>query len=296
LAPRTTEMEPTTPKPHFNAAQVREYYERHTRAFLRFGQGAQLGTIRRAVWGPGVSSREQAFHYVDDRLVEIIGRTSGPTGATAHVVDLGCGMGASLCHIAAHLPIRGTGITLSPVQAELANRRIQSAGLADRVLCVVGDYCAPPDSLPPADAAYAIEAFVHSPDAPAFFDSAARLVRPGGLLVICDDFLRETRTPDAATTVAEFRRGWRLNSLVTTSQACAAAGEAGFVHKSTTALTPALDLRRPRDYGLALLAPMLGLVPQAWLRFGHVLGGNALRQCLRAGWVGYDLLVFRRTG
>lgn len=237
------------------------------------------------MWGPGTASREQAFHYIDDRIADAIGRL--PTvGRLAHVVDLGCGVGASLCHIAARLPVRGTGVTLSPMQARLATRRIEAAGLAHRVSCVVGDFCALPAGPAAADAAYAIEAFAHSPDAARFFDEAARLVRPGGLLAICDDFLHDTHDLGAAAAVERFRRGWRLNTLLTPSEARTAAERAGFVHEATTELASWLELNRPRDRALAALAALVG----------RLLGGSALHSCLVRGWIGYDLLLFRRTG
>ena len=288
-------MGPATPPPRFDAAEVRRYYERHTRGFLAYGQGGRFGAIRRAVWGPGVTSRQEAFHYVDDRIVEALGHLS-TLGRPAYVVDLGCGVGASLCHIAARLPVRGTGITFSPLQTELATRRIAAAGLADRVSCVMGDFCALPATLAQADAAYAIEAFVHSFDAARFFAEAARLVTAGGLLAICDDFLRETHEAGAAATVDRFRRGWRLNVLLTSTEARAAAELAGFTHESTTALAPWLELNRPRDRVLAALGALFGRVPLASARAGHLLGGGALHRCLVRGWIGYDLLLFRRTG
>ena len=62
------------------------------------------------MWGPGVVDRVGAFHYVEDQIVELIRRL--PRGAEApDVVDLGCGVGASLRYLAGQLPIRGTGIT-----------------------------------------------------------------------------------------------------------------------------------------------------------------------------------------
>jgi len=137
----------------FDTAAIRRYYDRHTASFVRFGQGG--GSIHRAVWGPGTSTRDQAFHYVDDQIARLVGRLL-TTARTAHVVDLGCGVGASLSYLAQRLPVRGTGITLSPVQAAIARQRIAEAGLSGRVECIEGDYCDLPSTLAPADVAYAI--------------------------------------------------------------------------------------------------------------------------------------------
>src|SRR5262245_18219206 len=68
---------------------VRDYYDQNTRSFLRWGQGRGTGTIRRAIWGPGVEGRVEAFHYVD---AEIARRLRLGTESGMRVVDLGCGV------------------------------------------------------------------------------------------------------------------------------------------------------------------------------------------------------------
>ena len=175
--------------PQFDTAQVRSYYDRHTSEFVSLGQGGYLGAIHRAVWGPGTLTLEDAFRYVERQIAQHLtdldnrDKSVGP-----HVLDLGCGIGSSLCALAERLNIRGTGITLSPVQARLAARRLAEAGLSDRVRCVEADYCELPIDCETADLAYAIESFVHGPDPERFFAECARIIRPDGLLIICDDF------------------------------------------------------------------------------------------------------------
>ena len=277
---------------HFDRAQVQRYYDRHTATFLRYGQGGGAGAIHRAVWGPGVETREAAFHYVEDTLIDQLGGTLQSV-AEPSVVDLGCGVGGSLCYLAERLPMRGVGVTLSPVQARLAAERIRAAGLEERIRCLEGDYADPGLDLPAADLVYAIESFVHGPDPAAFFAQCARILRPGGLLVICDDVPRPTGAPAARRAVDRFRRGWRINSLLDRDALRALAGNAGFEHGSTRDLTPFLELGRPRDRALGVLAALLGWLP-VHARLGHLTGGSALQTCLRRGWIGYDLALFRR--
>ena len=278
----------------FDPADVRRYYDRHTPAFLKYGQGGGAGAIHRAVWGTGVRTREQAFHYVEDRIVELA-RSLATQDAALHVVDLGCGVGASLCYLADRLWMRGTGITLSPVQVRMAAGRIRAAGLSDRVLCIEADYCRLPAAIGSADLAYAIESFVHGPSPERFFAECRRLVRPGGLLVICDDFARPATHPDAARAVDRFCRGWHVNTLLQPDDLQALARAAGFDHLSTTNLSPMLETRRTRDRAIGLLAGVLEHLPFGRDRFGHLAGGSALQTCLAHGWVGYDLAVFQRT-
>lgn len=277
---------------HYDKAAVRGYYDRHTAAFLRYGQGGAAGAIHRAVWGPGVDTREAAFHYVEDYLAEQLGSALRSVPEPS-VVDLGCGVGGSLCYLAERLPIRGAGVTLSPVQARLAGERIRAAGLEDRIRCVEGDYTDPGLDLPAADLVYAIESFVHGSDPAAFFAQCARILRPHGLLLVCDDMARPSGDPSARRTVDRFRRGWRINTLLDREALRNLAGNAGFEHRSTEDLTPFLELGRPRDRALDLLTALLGRLP-LHASLGHLTGGSALQTCLRRGWIGYDLALFRR--
>jgi hypothetical protein len=53
-------------------------------------------------------------------------------------------------------------------------------------------------------------------------------------------------------------------------------------------------MRRPRDRAIAAAAAVCARLPLYGGRFGPLLGGSALQRCLERGWVGYDLVVFRR--
>ena len=277
----------------FDAADVRRYYDRHTDHFVTHGQGGRVGALHRAVWAPGVTSRDSAFRHVENRILAHL-RTLPPGPDPTHVVDLGCGVGASLCYLAARLPIHGTGLTLSPIQVRHAEQRIREAGLSDRVTCIEADYCAPLAGLRLADVVYAIESFVHGPDPARFFAACARILRPGGLLFICDDFRRPITGPAATRAVARFRTGWHLNTLIRSDELSVWAGDAGFSHLSTDDLTPYLRLGRPRDRLAALFVAVCGWLPLDRTRFGYLMGGTALQTCLARGWIGYDLALFRR--
>lgn len=279
--------------PGYDAADIRRYYDRQTSAFVAFGQRGSDGAIHRAVWGPGTRNRQQAFRYVEDQIIELVGGLP-PSFEASHVVDLGCGVGASLCYLAARLPLRGTGITLSPVQARLAQQRIREAGCSDRVRCIEGDYCDLPTDVDRADLAFAIESFVHGPAPARFFAQCRQLVRPGGLLLICDDFRRLALDPAAARAIDRFCRGWHVNSLLQRDQLHALARASGFEHESTIDLSPYLELRRGRDRMVEVLVALFGWLPLHATRFGYLLGGSALQTCLERGWIGYDLARFRR--
>jgi SAM-dependent methyltransferase len=285
------------PRPDIRASKrdghtdlVRRYYENNTAAFEQLGQAG--GSIHRAIWGPGVASRVEAFHYVDELI-----RRELPAGvARPRVVDLGCGLGASLLYLAGRTGVIGEGITISPLQAELATRRIAAAGVADRVRCREGDFLAVPDDLAgSADLAFSIEAFVHSPDAGGYFREAARTLRPGGTLIVCDDFRTGDPAARAARRLDEFRTGWRIGSLLTVAEVRAAAEPYGLVLTGDRDLTPYLELRRPRDRWIGLLVTAGRPFRPSGDYWQSLVGGNALQWCLRHGALRHRLLRFVRT-
>ena len=275
----------------FATTEIQRYYDRHTTTFVAYGQGGSVGAIHRAVWGPGAASRQQAFRYVEDLIADRIRHLHVDS---AHIVDLGCGIAASLGYLAAQLPIQGTGITVSPVQASLGSRRLREAGLSDRVRCLEGDYCALPDEVGTADLAYAVESFVHGPDPTRFFAQCGRLVRPGGWLLVCDDFRRRVEDPRAPSVVDRFCEGWHVNTLLYPDELVTLAARGGFDLVDTVDLTGYLELGRPRDRVVDLLVGLGGWIPALARRYDYLVGGSALQTCLRRGWIGYDLASFRR--
>jgi SAM-dependent methyltransferase len=272
-------------------ARVRRYYDRNTARFQALGEGG--ASIHRGVWAPGVTTRDEAFHHVEDEVLALLADVPAP-----RVVDLGCGVGGSLLYLARRRPeLVGEGITISPAQAEVATTLIADAGLSARVRVREGDFLEPPADLRGADLALSIEAFVHGPDPAAYFAAAAAVLRPGGLLVICDDVLTPAgaaASPRQARSLEEYRTGWRVASLITGADAVRYAAGAGLDGVRDHDLTPYLALRRPRDHGIRLLIASTRALRPRGEYWWSLAGGNALRHCLATGLLAYRLLVFRR--
>ena len=176
----------------------------------------------------------------------------------------------------------------------MANERIHEARLSDRVTCIQGDYCDIPSSIERADVAYAIESFVHAPAPHLVFAACARLIRPQGLLVICDDFRRAATDQAAARAIGRFRRGWHINTLLSREELRNIAQAAGFDHEWTLDLSQALEMSRTRDRAIKVIAAVADWIPFAAERVDYLLGGAALQVRLMNGWIGYDLAVFRK--
>lgn len=278
------------------AERVRRFYDRNAGRFERLGQGG--ASMHRAVWAPGVTDRAAAFHHAEELILQAL-----PAGTDRpRVVDLGCGVGASLLHLAGRHPeLTGEGVTISPAQASRAAELVAAAGLGDRIRCRVGDFLDPPADLrgpsgAGADLVYSIEAFVHGPDPAAYFRSAAGLLRPGGRLALVDDALAapaDRLTGRDARLVERFRAGWRVESLLTVDRLTALAAEAGLVPVEDRDLTPYLELRRPRDRALTvLLAVARPLLRGEYWR--SLDGGDALQHALLRGLLSYRFLTWER--
>lgn len=111
------------------------------------------------------------------------------------LLDMGCGLGASTRLAASERPgARVDGITLVPWQVAEARRRTAERGLSGRARFFQDDYTAAPFPGASYDGIFAIESACHASgwDKAAFVREAARLVKPGGRLVVADGFLKGT--------------------------------------------------------------------------------------------------------
>ena len=277
--------------------EVESYYDRNTQAFASFGQGG--GAIHRAVWGDGVRTRAEAFHYVDRVLLREIERLSARALEPLQVLDLGCGVGSSLFYLASQAAFQGTGVTLSGVQARWAQAASEQSGLAERLKFIQGNFLELPSTVPRAHLAFSIEAFVHSPDPSEFFAAAARYLAADGLLVICDDFLTARGASNDLSSrqqrdLEEVRTGWLANSLVSVATAVSIAAEHGFRLVMNQDLSSYLELRRPRDRVISLLVELGRPFRIPGYRWRSWVGGNALQLALQAGLLEYRLLTWQK--
>ena len=278
-------------RPEGKGHPVEDYYERNTRAFLRFGGGPSAGAIHRALWGPGVASAGQALDYINLLLYRAIAESTST--AAPVLLDIGCGVGGTLIRLATLLPAAHChGITISPTQCQLAEQAGRRAGLADRCAFHAANFESA--RLPiKADAAIAVESFVHSRSPAAFFETAAAHLQPGGRLFLVDDFL--IGGDSAAGLANRFRRGWRASSFGSVAACAGAAGAAGLDVVGERDLSALIRLDRPRDRLVAIAGPVcaaLGL--EAIPYCGNLIGGSALRKGLKKGAFSYLWLELRK--
>jgi len=188
---------------------IREHYDR-------------LSFLYRMLWGEhlhhgywdGDETVPQAQIQLMERLAERAGISRG-----ASVLDIGCGLGGSAFWLAEQFDCRVTGITISPVQARMANKKAKSRGLSGRVQFQVSDanqWEPHPESV---DVVWIMESSEHFRDKKNFFDRCARALRPGGVLAVCAWLRGEQSTPaHHQELVATIGRAMLSASLDTLSQ------------------------------------------------------------------------------
>ena len=214
---------------------VKSFYETNTRRFVRFGGGRVDKVIHREVWGDGVETRREAFQYCHRLILDRLPAEHNPV----RVLDLGCGIGSSLKYLQAQAgsQMEGIGVSISPMQVMQARQLVPECSFLE------ADFTNLPD-LAPIHIAYAIEAFVHGPDAAGFFEEVAGLLSPGGFLYLIDDFLL---TGDENQYLKRFRDGWALGSLLPVAAVEKHAQNVGLQVIEDLDLTRYLNLGRPRD-------------------------------------------------
>ena len=130
-------------------------------------------------------------------LVSMIDVIVAPAGIEEHyhVVDAGCGVGGTAIHLAKTWGCTVTGINLSRLQLEIADKRALNADLDDRVSYRYAD-CS--RSLPFADASVDvvvnIESARHYSDRGRFLREVHRILRPEGKIVASDWMARDDLT------------------------------------------------------------------------------------------------------
>jgi len=124
---------------------------------------------------------------------EVLARLQLDGIAEPQLLDLGCGLGATLRSFARRLPrAKLFGVTRVPWQVEQARALNEAAGYGQRVCLIEGDY--EDTSLLPEssyDGVYALESgcHAHGADKGALLQQAYRVLRPGGHFVVADGFL-----------------------------------------------------------------------------------------------------------
>jgi len=273
---------------------VRKYYDDNTKMFLKHGEHGKTYGIHQPLYLERTDSVESAMHAQHAMILDRIQEGESPY----HVLDLGCGVGSSLHYLIKQTPrnIDFTGISISPGQIKLAQQNLLSDKHEDRIEFICASFQQLPVDLVGIDLAFALESFIHSPDAEVFFQQISRYLKPGGLLLIFDDFLRrDASTKYEKRVLQEFRTGWKAVNLHQVDHFSNLANASNLELTDDINLTSYLKLGRLRDMVIAITAPFLRIMPIRHYYANFLLGGNARQQGFKEGLLEYRMLVFENV-
>jgi cyclopropane fatty-acyl-phospholipid synthase-like methyltransferase len=142
--------------------------------------------LHHGYWIRGDESKEKAQLQLVEHLAELANIKPG-----SDILDIGCGFGASSLYLAKHYNATVTGITISPVQVEMAIQAAAGEQLDVKFLLMDAEAM---DFQKQFDVLWSIESISHYQNRPGFFASAAKLLKPGGSFAITDWFKKEHLT------------------------------------------------------------------------------------------------------
>lgn len=157
-----------------DTAKIREHYDIASPLYKElWGKH-----IHHGYWLTGAESKELATQNLVDLLISKSGLKRGD-----RVLDVGCGVGGTSIFLASEWDCKVTGITISPVQVEMA--RQSAANLSNPPHFLVDD--ANNISIDGTfDIIWSVEMISHLHDRDNLFRRASQLLAPGGRMCITD--------------------------------------------------------------------------------------------------------------
>ncbi|HLZ93496.1 MAG TPA: class I SAM-dependent methyltransferase [Candidatus Acidoferrum sp.] len=142
--------------------------------------------LHHGYWIRGDESKEKAQLQLIEHLAQMANVKRG-----SDILDIGCGFGATSLYLARHYAATVTGITISPVQVQMAISAAAREQLDVQFLLMDAETM---DFQKQFDLLWAVESISHFERHEQFFASAAKLLKPGGIFAITDWFQKKNLT------------------------------------------------------------------------------------------------------
>jgi len=143
--------------------------------------------LHHGYWVRGDESKETAQIQLIEHLAQLANIKAG-----SRILDIGCGFGGSSLYLTKKYSASTTGITISPVQVQMAKEAAAKTNLDARFLLMDAEDM---QFAQPFDLLWSVESISHYHDPRKFFASAVKFLKPGGCFALTDWFHRENLSP-----------------------------------------------------------------------------------------------------
>lgn len=158
--------------------------------------------IRSGYYDGDVKSGE-AVRAMRRQLCEAVDVTAGD-----HVLDVGCGFGDCLLWLAEHHDVTGVGVDIATPQVETAEKLAERRNLTDAVEFRRVDYHDLSDFEEDSfDVVWALESLMHTDESASVLADFAKLLGPGGRVVVCDPFKTGTLSQSGQPLLSDLEDG-----------------------------------------------------------------------------------------
>ncbi|MGB8321537.1 MAG: class I SAM-dependent methyltransferase [Candidatus Acidiferrum sp.] len=172
-----------------NIARVNEKHKivEHYDAISPYYQSLWGEHIHHGYWIRGDESKETAQIQLIEHLAQLANIKTG-----SRILDIGCGFGGTSLYLAQKYGARTTGITISPVQVQMAQQSAAKMNLDSKFLLMDAEDMRFDE---PFDFLWSVESISHYHDPQKFFASAVKLLKPSGCFALTDWFRKENLSP-----------------------------------------------------------------------------------------------------
>jgi ubiquinone/menaquinone biosynthesis C-methylase UbiE len=232
----------------------------------------------------GDSQRRLAARVGHD-LAATLSRTDG-----VRLLDVGCGRGGPVTHLATEYGFDVTGVDLVPYNLQQARANARDRDVDAEF--VLGDATALPLGSSVFPVAIALDALVYVPDEAAAFDELSRVLAPGGHLVVTDLVARDGIDAEGREALDAFADAWDMPVPPRLSAYRDAIEGAGFAIRTVSDVTRN-STGRFRKWSALYLELSTGTTwtPFAWLHRRLGLDSDVVRRQVRAA---HDALPYLR--
>ena len=163
------------------------------------GEDIHIGLYESAEEPIAIASRRTV-----DALIALMGEPHSPdASAPLRVVDFGSGYGGAARRLCGRPEIRVDAINISAVENNRHRALNQEAGLSERIRVHDASFEAVPLPDGCADVIWSQDAILHSGDRRTVMREAARLLKPGGVMVMTDPMAADGVNADSLTAILD---------------------------------------------------------------------------------------------